>query len=127
MYPADVFVGNVSLVYPTINPETRTFNVEIKLSNAKNLIRPGMFARAIFNFGDQNHVVVPDQAIVKQSGSGERFVYVFKDGKVFYHKVELGRRMGDEFELISGVANNASVVIAGQSRLADGVDVRVVE
>lgn len=127
VYPADVFVGNVSLVYPTINPETRTFNVEIKLSNAKNLIRPGMFARAIFNFGDQNHVVVPDQAIVKQSGSGERFVYVFKDGKVFYHKVELGRRMGDEFELISGVANNASVVIAGQSRLADGVDVRVVE
>ncbi len=127
VYPSEMFEGKVSLVYPTINPETRTFTVEIKLKNAKNIIRPGMFARAVFNFGNQNHVVVPDQAIVKQSGSGERFVYVFKNDKVFYQKVELGRRMGDEFELISGVENNASVVIAGQSRLANGVEVRVVE
>lgn len=127
VYPNEVFSGLVSLVYPTINPDTRTFNIELKLSNMNRAIRPGMFARAIFNFGDANHVVVPDQAIVKQSGSGERFVYVYDNGKVYYKSVELGRRMNDEFELISGVDNNASVVIAGQSRLADGVNVRVVE
>ena len=44
----------------------------------------------ILAFGD------PDQAIVKRAGSGDRYVYVYKDGKVSYNKVELGRRMGTE-------------------------------
>lgn len=48
-----------------------------------------------------------------------------KDGKVSYNKVELGRRMGTEYELISGVEDNSQVVVAGQTRLADGVEVAV--
>ena len=54
-----------------------------------------------------------------------RYVYVYKDGKVSYNKVELGRRMGTEYELISGVEDNSQVVVAGQTRLADGVEVAV--
>lgn len=77
------------------------------------------------SFGTLRHVVVPDQAIVKRAGSGDRYVYVYKDGKVSYNKVELGRRMGTEYELISGVEDNSQVVVAGQTRLADGVEVAV--
>ena len=84
-----------------------------------------MFARAILNFGSENNVVVPDLAIVKQAGSGDRYVYVYDNGKVSYNKVELGRRMGTEFELKSGVPNNSKVVIAGQSRLINGTEVEV--
>ena len=89
-----------------ILPSTRlrTFPVEIKLVNRDQRVRPGMFARATLNFGSKDNVVVPDLAIVKQSGSGDRYVYVYKDGKVTYNKVELGRRMGAEYELISGGA-----------------------
>ena len=117
--------GKISLVYPTINPATRTFPVEIQLVNRDQRVRPGMFARATLNFGIRDHVVVPDLAIVKRAGSGDRYVYVYKDGKVSYNKVELGRRMDTEYELISGVDNNSQVVIAGQSKLADGVEVEV--
>jgi hypothetical protein len=46
---------------------------------------------------------------------------------VSYNKVELGRRIGTEYELLSGVENNAQVVIAGQTRLADGVEVEVIQ
>ena len=112
------------LVYPTIDPATRTFPVEIQLVNRDQRVRPGMFARATLNFGTQDHVVVPDLAIVKRAGSGDRYVYVY-NGKVSYNKVELGRRMDTEYELISGVDNNSQVVIAGQSKLADGVEVEV--
>ena len=84
-----------------------------------------MLARATLNFGTQDHVEDPDLAIVKRAGSGDRYVYVYKDGKVSYNKVELGRRMDTEYELISGVDNNSQVVIAGQSKLADGVEVEV--
>lgn len=125
VYGDEEFEGKISLVYPTIDPATRTFPVEIQLVNRDQRVRPGMFARATLNFGTQDHVVVPDLAIVKRAGSGDRYVYVYKDGKVSYNKVELGRRMDTEYELISGVDNNSRVVIAGQSKLADGVEVEV--
>ena len=125
VYGDEEFEGKISLVYPTIDPATRTFPVEIQLVNHDQRVRPGMFARATLNFGTQDHVVVPDLAIVKRAGSGDRYVYVYKDGKVSYNKVELGRRMDTEYELISGVDNNSQVVIAGQSKLADGVEVEV--
>jgi hypothetical protein len=46
-----------------------------------------MFARATVNLGTEQHVVVPDVAIVKRAGSGERFVYVYRDGKVWFQPV----------------------------------------
>lgn len=125
VYGEEEFEGKISIVYPTVNPNTRTFPVEIKLDNRDQKVRPGMFARATLNFGTQDHVVVPDLAIVKRAGSGDRYVYVYKDGKVSYNKVQLGRRMDTEYELLSGVDNNSQVVIAGQSKLADGVEVDV--
>lgn len=125
VYGDEVFEGKVSLVYPTIDAATHTFPVEIKLANGNQRVRPGMFGRVTMGFGAMNHVVVPDMAIVKRAGSGDRYVYVYRDGKVSYNKVELGRRMGTEYELISGVDNNSQVVVAGQPRLADGVEVEV--
>ena len=127
VYEGEEFEGKVSLVYPTIDAATHTFPVEITLANANQRVRPGMFARVTMNFGSKNHVVVPDMAIVKRAGSGDRYVYVYNNGKVSYNKVELGRRMGSEYELISGVDNNSQVVIAGQNRLADGVEVEVIQ
>ncbi|MDD3040594.1 efflux RND transporter periplasmic adaptor subunit [Bacteroides sp.] len=125
VYGDEVFKGTINLIYPTIDAATRTFQVEIKLDNKDQRVRPGMFARATLNFGTADHVVVPDLAIVKQAGSGDRFVFVYKDGKVSYNKVELGRRMGSEYELISGVPDNSQVVIAGQARLVNGTEVDV--
>ena len=127
VYEGEEFEGKVSLVYPTIDASTHTFPVEITLANANKRVRPGMFARVTMNFGSKNHVVVPDMAIVKRAGSGDRYVYVYNNGKVSYNQVQLGRRMGTEYELISGVDNNAQVVVAGQTRLADGVEVEVIE
>lgn len=125
VYGDEEFQGKVNLIYPTIDASTRTFPVEVTLTNRDQRVRPGMFARVSLSFGVLDRVVVPDRAIVKQVGSGERFVYVYKDGKVSYNKVELGRRMAGEYELKSGVENGSQVVVAGQSRLADGVEVEV--
>lgn len=125
VYGDEVFKGKVSLIYPTIDPNTRTFPVEIKIANGDERVRPGMFARVTMNFGTQNHVVAPDLSIVKQSGAGDRYIYVYKDGKVSYQKVELGRRMDKNYEIISGVENGDQVVISGQSRLNNGMEVEI--
>ncbi len=114
------FQGKVNLIYPTINEQTRTFAVEIKLNNNNNKVRPGMFARVTLEFGKAKRIVVSDQSVVKQSGSGSRFVYVYNNGKVDYKQVEVGRRIGNEFEIISGLMVGDQVVVAGQSKLIDG-------
>lgn len=126
VYGDEQFTGTVGLIHPTINPNTRTFTVEIDINNNDERIRPGMFARVTLNFGTARHVVIPDRAVVKQTGSGNRFVYVYKDGKVSYNKVELGQRIDNTYELISGVNNGDEVVITGQSRLTNGASVNVI-
>ena len=103
--PGEKFTATVSLKYPTINASTHTFPVELTLTNKDEKVRPGMFARAQINFGTEDHVVVPDVAVVKQPGSGERFVYLYNNGKVSYVKVELGQRLNDAYELLGGVAD----------------------
>lgn len=125
VFPGEIFKGTINIIYPTIDPTTRSFVVEIRMDNRDQRLRPGMFARAIVNYGAQERVVVPDQSIVKQSGAGDRYVYVYKDGKVSYNKVQLGRRLGDEYELLSGVSDGDQVVIAGQAALNNGAEVRL--
>lgn len=87
-----------------------------------------MFARVTLNFGSAENVVVPDRAVVKQSGSGNKYVYVLNpDSTVSYNRVELGRRMGNAYELVSGVEDGSNVVVTGQTRLADGAKVTVIK
>ena len=126
--PGKTFYGKVNRIYPTVDPATRTFTVEVKVDNAYKTLRPGMFVRATINFGVNNNVVIPDVAVVKQQGSGERFVYVLnEDNTVTYQKVVLGRRMGAEYEVLEGISNGAKVVTGGQIRLKDGIKVTVNE
>jgi len=125
IYGDEIFEGKVNLIYPTIDPDTRTFPVEIRIANKDERVRPGMFARVTLNFGSLSHVVAPDQAIVKQSGSGDRYIYVYRNGVVSYNKVELGRRMADRYEILSGVNDGDQVVVAGINRLANGMAVEV--
>ena len=126
--PGKTFYGKVNRIYPTVDPATRTFTVEVKVDNNYKTLRPGMFVRATINFGVNNNVVIPDVAVVKQQGSGERFVYVLnEDNTVTYQKVLLGRRMGTEYEVLEGISNGAKVVTGGQIRLKDGIKVTVNE
>lgn len=125
-YGDEVFKGTVTTVMPTVDTQTRTFGVEITLPNSDNRILPGMFGRATLSHGTAERVVVPDQAVVKQQGSGNQYVYVLKpDGTVSYNQVQLGQRLGAEYELISGVEPGSKVVVSGQSRLSNGIKVEV--
>ncbi|MCM1152279.1 MAG: efflux RND transporter periplasmic adaptor subunit [Muribaculum sp.] len=122
-YGDAVFPGIISMISPTVDVNSRTFGVEITMPNPDSRVLPGMFGRVTLNLGSARHVVVPDRAVVKQPGSGNHYVYVYKDGKVSYNKVELGQRLGDAYEIISGVDPGAQVVVTGQNNLANGKEV----
>ncbi len=127
-YGDEVFKGTVSLVMPTVDAASRTVGVEITLPNSDGRVLPGMFGRATISLGNAKHVVVPDRAVVKQQGSGDHYVFVLNsDGTVSYNKVELGQRIGTTYELISGVPDNAEVIVDGQNGLTNGKKVQVIK
>ncbi|MBO5053211.1 MAG: efflux RND transporter periplasmic adaptor subunit [Muribaculaceae bacterium] len=119
-FPGETIDASISRIYPNIDPATRTFQAEVIVPNRDGRLFPGMFARVKLSRETQRRVVISDRAVVKQKGSGNQYVYVYKNGTVSYNKVELGQRLGDSYELISGVSEGDTIVIAGQSRLNDG-------
>ena len=125
VYGDENFTGKVSLVYPTIDSSTHTFGVEVSVDNKNMKVRPGMYARVTLNFGANDHIVIPDNAVVKQTGSNDRYVYVIENGTAKYRKVELGQRLNENYEILSGIAPGDEVVTAGQTRLIDGSQVEI--
>jgi RND family efflux transporter MFP subunit len=124
--PGETFTGKVERLYPTIGPATHTFKAEVVVPNTHRVLRPGMYARVRVNFGSRRSIIVPDQALVKQEGTGTRFIFVLKaDNTVSYLPVTVGRHMGQEYEILSGLEEGATVVVKGQALLRDGVKVNV--
>ncbi len=124
--PGETFTGKVERLYPTIDPATHTFKAEVVVPNTNRVLRPGMYARVTVNFGSRRSIIVPDKSLVKQEGTGTRFIYVLKaDNTVSYLPVTIGRHMGQEYEILSGLEEGSQVVVKGQSLLRDGVKVNV--
>lgn len=124
--PDRSFSGKVTRLYPTINAATHTFNAEVVVQNADRALRPGMFARVTVNFGTNHRIVLPDRCIVKQEGTGQRFIYLLNgDDTVSYVPVTVGRHIGSEYEIVDGVDEGATVVSKGQATLKDGIKVVV--
>lgn len=124
-YGEEIFPGTITMVAPTVDQASRTFGVEITVPNPGNRILPGMFGRVNLDLGHAQRAVVPDKAVEKQRGSGDNYVYIVRNGQIVYSKVQLGRRMGDKYEVISGVNPGETVVISEKSKLTNGTVVEI--
>lgn len=124
-YGEEQFPGTITMVAPTVDQASRTFGVEITVPNPGNRILPGMFGRVQLDLGHAQRAVVPDKAVEKQRGSGDNYVYIVRNGQIIYSKVELGRRMGDKYEVISGVNPGEQVVVSEKSKLTNGTAVEI--
>ncbi len=126
IFPDEEFTGTVSLIYPALDPTTRTFKVEVKVPNAKRTLRPGMYARTTFDMGSKEGVMVPDVAVQKQVGSAERYLYVIEGDSVAERRsIKVGRQVGDRVDILSGVEPGEPVAVTALSKLFDGAAVDV--
>lgn len=117
--------GRVRTVAPTVDPQTRSALVYVDLP-AHPQLRAGMFARGEFELGASAGLTLPQQALVARDG----FNYVFALGpqqRVSQRKVEVGRRVGDRVEVLSGVDADTVVAVRGAGFLNDADRVRVVD
>ena len=128
IFPGKQFAGKVSRINPALDASTRTVGVEITIPNADKVLRPGMYARATFNMGQRESIMIDDVALQKQSGSSERFVYVIdENGVVDYRFVKDGRRVGNKVEILEGLNAGDKVATTSFVRLMDGRKVNIVK
>ena len=124
--PGRTFTGKVNKIYPTIDPASHTFTTEILVGNTDRTLRPGMFARVKVEFGVNNSIIVPDEAVVKMQGSGQRSVYVVSpDNTVNSVVVKIGRHFDRYYEILEGLNEGDIVATKGSSSLKDGAKVEI--
>jgi RND family efflux transporter MFP subunit len=120
-----VVKGQVRAISPAINPQTRYGQVLVDLPNSGGLVA-GMFARGTFQLTQQNTplMTLPQTAVVLRSGAA--FVFsVGTDGHAHELKVTVGKRFGEQIEIVSGLEKGVAVVESGGAFLVDGDVVRV--
>lgn len=128
VYQDQVFEGRVSLIYPTVDATTRTFQIELEVPNRGELLRPGMFARVSMDLGTQEAFAVPANVVLMQEGTNTRYIFLEKDGVAQRVNVQLGKRFDDLVEISAEeLADGVNVISEGQAKLTSGDKVKVVK
>jgi RND family efflux transporter MFP subunit len=129
--------GRVRMVAPTVDPQTRAGLVYVDLppmlapasaaGEATSVgARPGMFARGEFALGSSGAMTVVQTAVVVRDG----FSYVYTvgaDQRVQQRKVQTGRLVGNQVEIVEGVKAEDRLVASGAGFLSEGDLVKVVD
>lgn len=128
IYPNQVFPAIIEIVYPTIDQNTHSFRVKLKINNNSNLLRPGMFVRTTLDLGDVKTLVVPYQTVLKLTGSNNRYVFIEKNGIAKRIDVVLGDRFNEMVEIHSNeLKEGDKLVSVGQAKLVNGIKLDVVK
>jgi RND family efflux transporter MFP subunit len=128
VYKNEEFTGTVYRISPTIDSETRSFNVELELPNRNDLLKPGMFVRVSMDLGEVETFVVPASTVLVQEGTNTRFVFVTRSNSAERIEVSIGKRFDDQLEIISAnLKEGDNLVTEGQSRLINGDKIEIVK
>lgn len=123
------FEGRVTFVGATVNPQNRTFPIEISIPNPGRVIKPEMVANVqVTRRSHAAAVVVPQEALVRVEDGFIVFVAAERDGAVVAERraVEVGAAEGNRVLVRAGLEPGQRVVVVGQQRLAGGDLVNVV-
>lgn len=125
LYPNEVFRGTISRINPTINTTTRTFEVEVKIPNPNEKLRPGMFVRAKILVGYTSGIIIQRSAALKQLGSSAYYGFIVKDNVAKRVDLTLGKEFDSQVEIVNGLSEGDLLVTRGQGLLKDGSKVEI--
>lgn len=120
------YAGKIRQVASNINPNNRSFGIEVSISNAENLLRPNQVAKLkIIDYTNANAVVVPSN-VIQVDGNGDQFVFEatsIKDKTGIAKKVivKVGKTSENFTEILSGLEPKAVVVSDGVNTVSDGM------
>jgi len=109
-YSDKAFPGEVTFIYPTLNPDTRTARVRIELANPQGQLKPGMYGTVQIDAGPKRAVLtVPDSAVI-DSGTRQTVLVALGEGRFEPREVKLGARGEGFVEVLSGLKDGETVV-----------------
>lgn len=121
-YPSERFAGSVRYVGASVRRSSRDLVVEAVTANPDKRLRPGMFATARLQVGEQRLPAVPSSAIRRDAGSPRVFVVV--GDRLEERLVQLGESDGEFVAVIAGAKVGDAVVSAPGAQVRDGIKVR---
>ena len=128
IYPDKEFKATVEIVHPTIDAASHTFQAKIKIDNKANYLRPGMFVRTTMPISKQDVIIAPYQAVMKQIGSNDRYVFINNKGFAKRVAVKMGQRFDENVEIISDeITETDELIVVGQGHVNDGVQIDIVK
>ena len=126
IYPGETFPATIDIVYPTVDPASHTFQARLRIPNSGLRLRPGMYVRTKMSMGMARAMVVPYQAVLKLTGSNDRYVFLDEGGTAKRVFVTLGQRFDENIEVISDELHEGDrLVVVGQAKLVDGSKLNV--
>ncbi len=118
-YHGKIFAGVVHNVFPGVDMQTRTAQVEIAVDNSARNLKPGMFARAdIIISSRENAFVIPIDSIIEKEGGS--YVFVAENDKARIRQITTGMEKDERIEVLSGLEEGTSLIIEGQRSLQEG-------
>jgi multidrug efflux pump subunit AcrA (membrane-fusion protein) len=123
--PGKTFQGTVRLINISADPGTRTYMTRIAVENPELLLRVGMVAEATIH-GDQtiSMMTLPGDAVVRDPQEATQvYVYYPDQKRVYAKRVEIGMAANTEVEIRSRLSGDELIVLAGQTKLRDGLAV----
>lgn len=126
-YGQEIFAGRVTVVNSALDPISRSVIVEAIFTNSDRRLKPGMFATAAISLGESvNRVVIPKDALRRDSRTDTFCVWVVESGKARLRTALPGRSSDTEWSLISGLRGGEDLIVGGEvDKLIDGIPVRV--
>ncbi len=122
-FPNKTYTGRIYAINPAIDAAGRAVVLRALVHNSDGRLRPGGFARVRLLLDEEAvALLIPEQALVP-SGE-EQYVFRVTDGRAQRVKVEIGQRREGQVQVLSGLAADEAVVVAGQLKLRDGIPVK---
>ena len=115
-----------------INPNNRSFKIEVPVKNQSGNIKPNLTAKLQINdYTDAEAILIP-QSIISENAKGEQYIYVLKDKKLNNEAVaerliiETGKTQGDMIEVTKNLAADTEIIMEGARSVTNGQVVKVI-
>ena len=114
-YPGRTFKGKITRINPSVDQQTRAFEVEALIDNRESLLKPGFFVKATI---PSNYVVdalfVPEEALLYVYGVYK--VFVIDGNTVKEREVKIGEHSSDGVEVVEGLTQGERIAIASKGQ-----------
>lgn len=125
-YPELNLEGKISYIKPILSTISRTATVEVNIANPNLTIKPGMFAKVIITRSEQRAACVPINAIYRQPGTPEDYVFKIIDNTAYRVRINRLKTIGS-WVAVDSVKAGDTVATNGKNRLIDGSRINIVK